>query len=99
GSAGHCRDTNAERSVATLGNVSGDVPPKIAELRRLKAEALLGGGQRRIDQQHERGKLTARERRDRLLDERTFVEADMTVVHRAPAATRTSACATRSRQG
>ena len=70
-------------SLLRSGVVSGEVPPKIAELRRLKAEARLGGGQRRIDQQHARGKLTARERIDLLLDEGTFEETDMLVMHRS----------------
>uniref|UniRef100_A0A2I3LLJ1 Propionyl-CoA carboxylase beta chain, mitochondrial n=1 Tax=Papio anubis TaxID=9555 RepID=A0A2I3LLJ1_PAPAN len=44
--------------------------------------ALLGGGQRRIDAQHKRGKLTARERISLLLDPSSFVESDMFVEHR-----------------
>jgi len=52
-------------------------------LRRMRAEAQLGGGQDRIDQQHERGKLTARERLDLLLDADSFVEFDAFVTHRA----------------
>src|SRR5438093_3560493 len=59
------------------------VPAPIRALRERKAEALLGGGQRRIDQQHARGKLTARERVDLLLDEGTFEETDMLVMHRS----------------
>jgi len=51
-------------------------------LRRLKEQALLGGGEKRIQQQHERGKLTARERLDLLLDEGSFRELDMLVQHR-----------------
>jgi propionyl-CoA carboxylase beta chain len=51
------------------------------ELKR--AEARLGGGQKRIDTQHSRGKLTARERIDVLLDEGSFEEFDMFVEHRA----------------
>jgi propionyl-CoA carboxylase beta chain len=50
------------------------------ELRR--AEARLGGGQKRIDAQHAKGKLTARERIDVLLDEGSFEEFDMFVSHR-----------------
>ena len=46
-----------------------EIPPQIRDLRRRKAEALQGGGRRRIDQQHARGKLTARERLELLLDE------------------------------
>src|SRR5215470_5722101 len=50
------------------------------EIRRDKARA--GGGQARIDAQHKRGKLTARERLDLLLDEGSFEEFDMYVEHR-----------------
>jgi acetyl-CoA carboxylase carboxyltransferase component len=56
---------------------------RIARLERMRAEALLGGGQDRIDQQHERGKLTARERLELLLDADSFVELDAFVTHRS----------------
>ncbi|MGB8348296.1 MAG: acyl-CoA carboxylase subunit beta [Ktedonobacteraceae bacterium] len=56
---------------------------KVAELRRLKAEAMLGGGVKRIETQHKKGKLTARERIDLLLDPGTFNELDMFVTHRS----------------
>ncbi len=56
---------------------------KIDELRKLKAEALLGGGQKRIDAQHAKGKLTARERIDLLFDEGSFEETDMLARHRS----------------
>lgn len=52
-------------------------------LESKRAEARLGGGQKRIDQQHARGKLTARERLELLLDEGSFEEFDMFVEHRA----------------
>jgi propionyl-CoA carboxylase beta chain len=52
------------------------------ELERRRAEARLGGGQARIDAQHKRGKLTARERIELLLDECSFEELDMYVEHR-----------------
>jgi propionyl-CoA carboxylase beta chain len=55
---------------------------KIEDLRRLKAEAMLGGGQKRIEAQHAKGKLTARERIDLFLDEGTFEEMDTFVTHR-----------------
>jgi acetyl-CoA carboxylase carboxyltransferase component len=55
---------------------------KLEELRRLKEQALLGGGQKRIDAQHKKGKLTARERLDLLLDPGTFQETDMFATHR-----------------
>ena len=54
----------------------------LEELERRRAEARLGGGQARIDAQHKRGKLTARERIDLLMDESSFEEFDMYVEHR-----------------
>ncbi|MBK4215439.1 acyl-CoA carboxylase subunit beta [Paracoccus caeni] len=55
----------------------------LQELERRRDQARLGGGQRRIDAQHARGKLTARERIDLLLDEGSFEEFDMFVAHRS----------------
>jgi propionyl-CoA carboxylase beta chain len=52
------------------------------DLHRRQAEAEQGGGPARIAQQHQKGKLTARERLDLLLDEGSFVELDRFVVHR-----------------
>ena len=54
----------------------------LVELERRRAEARLGGGERRIEAQHKRGKLTARERIEVLLDEGSFEEFDMFVEHR-----------------
>ena len=59
------------------------MPNHVAELARRRERARLGGGQDRIDAQHRRGKLTARERLDVLLDPDTFEEFDMFVEHRA----------------
>ena len=56
--------------------------PKIQKLYELKKQAKLGGGQKRIEVQHKKGKLTARERIDLLLDEGSFTEMDMFVRHR-----------------
>ena len=53
----------------------------IAEMEKRRAAARLGGGQRRIDAQHAKGKLTARERLDVLLDEGSFEEIDTYVEH------------------
>ena len=53
----------------------------IEKLEAKRAAARLGGGQRRIDTQHEKGKLTARERLEALLDEGSFEEFDMFVEH------------------
>jgi propionyl-CoA carboxylase beta chain len=56
---------------------------KISLLQEKQAEALLGGGQKRIDSQHKKGKLTARERLHFLLDEGSFEEIGMFVTHRS----------------
>ena len=56
---------------------------KLDQLRKLKEEAKLGGGEKRIQAQHGKGKLTARERLDILLDEGSFEEIDMLVRHRS----------------
>ena len=56
---------------------------KIKLLEQKKEEALLGGGQKRIDDQHKKGKLTARERLDLLMDKGSFEELGMLVTHRA----------------
>jgi propionyl-CoA carboxylase beta chain len=53
------------------------------DLHRRQAEAEVGGGAARIAQQHKKGKLTARERLDLLLDPGSFVELDRFVTHRA----------------
>jgi propionyl-CoA carboxylase beta chain len=55
----------------------------LEELEKRRARARLGGGSRRIEAQHAKGKLTARERIDLLLDEGSFEEFDMFVEHRA----------------
>lgn len=56
---------------------------KIKGLIKLREEAHLGGGQKRIDKQHEKGKFTARERIAMLLDEGSFEEVDTFVLHRS----------------
>ena len=58
-----------------------DENPRFEELERKTQEALLGGGQARIEKQHEKGKLTARERLDILLDKGSFEELGMFVQH------------------
>ena len=55
---------------------------KIRELLKKRELAKLGGGQKRIDTQHQKGKLTARERIELLLDDGSFEEFDMFVTHR-----------------
>lgn len=74
--------TTSERSSQESSGVRGS-QEKVTELHALKAAAMLGGGTKRIEQQHSKGKLTARERIDLLLDPDTFNELDMFVTHRS----------------
>ncbi len=55
---------------------------RIKQLVELREKAKLGGGEKRIDAQHKKGKMTARERIEILLDEGSFEEFDMFVTHR-----------------
>ena len=59
------------------------IDEKSSELQRLKELAQLGGGEERIEAQHKRGKLTARERLNILLDDGTFEELDSLMTHRS----------------
>ena len=63
--------------------VQANVEDKLGALRDMREKALLGGGQRRIDAQHEKGKLTARERIAYFLDDGSFNEIDSFVLHRS----------------
>src|ERR1700686_973663 len=74
--------TTSERSPQEPPDLKGTLE-KVEELRHLKAQAMLGGGVKRIETQHKKGKLTARERIDLLLDPGTFNELDMFVTHRS----------------
>ncbi|MFO7892878.1 MAG: acyl-CoA carboxylase subunit beta [Longimicrobiales bacterium] len=55
---------------------------KLKQLEERRRQSELGGGQERLEAQHERGKLSARERLDLLLDDESFVELDRFVTHR-----------------
>ena len=55
---------------------------RLQDLRKRKNQAQMGGGQARIDAQHNKGKMTARERLEAFLDEGTFQEIDALVEHR-----------------
>ena len=59
-----------------------ELEEKLKKLKEMRKTAGLGGGQKRIDSQHKKGKLTARERLDLLLDDGSFEEFDMFVTHR-----------------
>ncbi|MBS4027455.1 MAG: acyl-CoA carboxylase subunit beta [Ignavibacteriales bacterium] len=56
---------------------------KLTLLTNLKQQATLGGGEKRFEEQHKKGKLTARERLEILLDKNSFEEVDALVVHRS----------------
>ncbi len=58
------------------------IDPKIQQLRELRAQSHSGGGPERIEAQHKRGRLSARERIELLLDRGSFREVDAFVVHR-----------------
>ncbi len=68
----------------TITYMAGEIrQSQIETLERKNAEALLGGGQDRIDAQHQKGKLTARERIHLLMDENSFEEVGKFVMHRS----------------
>ena len=66
-----------------LRNKPGAVDNKIKALKQKRGAALLGGGEARIEAQHKKGKLTARERLHFLMDEGSFQEIGMLVAHRS----------------
>ncbi len=74
-----CAQRRQGREAGEEGDPMKDI---LHELERRREEARLGGGQKRIDSQHAKGKLTARERIDLLLDEGSFEEFDMFKTHR-----------------
>lgn len=67
--------------------MESEMQARINELRRLKEIAASGGGTEKIAKQHEKGKLTARERIDRLLDAGSFTELNMLIGHAVGAPT------------
>src|SRR5689334_11976901 len=77
-----------KKALTRASSPNGSVTPlttagAIEHLHDMRAESRRGGGQARIDQQHARRKLTARERLDVLLDPGSFNEVDAFVVHRS----------------
>jgi propionyl-CoA carboxylase beta chain len=66
-----------------MSQKKSDNQEKFGELDRKNREALLGGGEKRIEQQHAKGKLTARERVQLLLDKDSFQELGKFVMHRS----------------
>ena len=61
--------------------VEKKIKERLAELRKRREKSRLGGGEEKIKQQHAKGKLTAQERIDLLLDKGTFEEIDPFVTH------------------
>jgi acetyl-CoA carboxylase carboxyltransferase component len=83
------RETTAPEQGDGAGPAAGPKPhrratvqERLEQLAEHKAEALQGGGGEAFERQHARGKLTARERLELLLDPRSFVETDMLTKHR-----------------
>ncbi|HEX2052017.1 MAG TPA: acyl-CoA carboxylase subunit beta [Actinomycetota bacterium] len=74
-------DVHAPPPAATANGRTID--DRLGELQELAGQAHAGGGPAAVERQHQRGKLTARERIDKLLDPGTFVETDMLVRHRS----------------
>src|SRR5690348_4196421 len=83
-----CNESPCSAAASLLPRRSVRIPAmsteeRLKRLLQMKDQARLGGGAKRIEAQHERGKLTARERIDMLLDPGTFEEIDQLMVHRA----------------
>jgi acetyl-CoA carboxylase carboxyltransferase component len=74
---------HGEGASTTLPRTVHPIEERLDELAKLKEEALHAGSEAAIERQHKRGKLTARERIDLLLDPGSFVELDMLARHRA----------------
>ena len=68
--------------INSKGKVMSLMKDKIQELKERRAELELGGGSAKIEAQHKKGKLTARERILKLLDPDTFVELGLFAYHR-----------------
>ncbi len=76
------KDTRENKELSLFLPKDRTMKEILVELEDRRKTARLGGGQKRIDAQHARGKLTARERLDVLLDEGSFEEYDMFIEHR-----------------
>ena len=78
-------EADEERMEGHMSKTSSSKETGMERLKRMREEALKGGGKRRVERQHAKGKLTARERIEALLDPDTFHELDPFVTHRATA--------------
>jgi acetyl-CoA carboxylase carboxyltransferase component len=77
------RQHKGEEAPSTVARTLTPIEDRLDQLAKLKEEALHAGSERAIERQHKRGKLTARERIELLLDPGSFVELDMLARHRA----------------
>src|SRR2546423_3365066 len=75
--------TSEDKPPEIIADPVRSVNERIEELRKKKKAALSPGGRDGAKKQHDRGKLTARERLDLLMDPGSFVETDPFVVHRS----------------
>jgi acetyl-CoA/propionyl-CoA carboxylase carboxyl transferase subunit len=75
-------DSGSDPAADPTADVAADLDP-LEELRRRRRQAEAGGGPDRVEKQHSKGKLTARERIDHFLDEGTFRELDPFVEHQS----------------
>src|SRR5687768_11598255 len=76
------KSSAADKS-SSNGSAAHDQQTPLEKLEVLRAQSLLGGGEARVQAQHRKGKLSARERLEILLDEGSFVEIDAFVRHRS----------------
>jgi acetyl-CoA carboxylase carboxyltransferase component len=83
GDGGIARTNRGGRAAAAAAEEELASKKETSRLSAMREQAQLGGGAQRIEQQHERGKLTARERLQLLLDADSFVEFDAFVTHRS----------------
>src|SRR5689334_25315120 len=77
------RQVEGEGAATTLPRTVHPIEDRLDELSKLKEEALHAGSEAAVQRQHDRGKLTARERIDLLVDPGSFHELDMLARHRA----------------
>ena len=75
--------SDPEAANNTEGGQAVDISERISQLDAMKGAAVIAGGEQAIARQHDRGKLTARERIEKLLDEGSFIETDRLVRHRS----------------
>ncbi|MGH2699688.1 MAG: carboxyl transferase domain-containing protein, partial [Actinomycetota bacterium] len=76
-------DSLREQGRAAAAAQTASAEDRLAQLEAKRAEARAAGGEQAVERQHDRGKLTARERIEGLLDKGSFVETDQLMRHRS----------------